>query len=332
MLETFLIIFFAPFFIIGCIIGSVEQKRRDAERKSYLENIEKEQRERARKLEAERQQRVQREELEKKASIERFHKNIFPVETENPSVSAVWGRYPSGLHDMPEKIERQKKALYKTTPVLISTGKMVGFFYPSFDSDYHKVYRTSLVDCTCPDYAKHTGPCKHIYRLFYELNHKYSPGIIDVDPVLEGILLNISESDFYDLVGKIRYPSASVSMLTEANKQLANAGILLAKRPSEDQYRELLNSMTKDQIILSLAKKNVTGYCPSWSKFRLITWIIETQPKYLAKQFRDYVYLTPSPLATTWIDGVKSSFAKYHYYMADSEFNATFSNLKSSNI
>lgn len=332
MLEAILIIFLAPFFIIGCIIGSVERKRRDAERKGYLENIEKEQRERAQKLEAERQQRVQREELKKKASIERFHRNIFPVETENPSVSAVWSRYPSGLHNMPEKIERQKKALYKTIPILISTDKMIGFFYPSFDSGCNKVYRTSLFDCSCPDYAKHTGPCKHIYRLFYELNHRYSSGIIDVDPVLENALLNISEPDFYALVGKIRYPSGSVSVLTETDNQFVDAGILIANKPSEEQYRNLLDSMTKDQIILSLAKKSVRGYYPSWSKFRLITWIIETQPKYLAKQFRDYVYLTPSPLATTWIDSVKSSFAKYHYYMADSEFNATFSNLKSSNI
>lgn len=324
MLDVLLIIFLAPFFIIACIFCAIVQKHEEKERRA----AEREKRERAVKLELEHQERVRQEKIEKIARINRFHKNVFPVETENPSIAAVWNQYPSGLHDMSEKIERQKKALYKVTPILISTDKMIGFFYPSFDSDCHKVYRTSLVDCSCPDYAKHTGPCKHIYRLFYELNHKYSPGIIDVDPVLEGILLNISESDFYDLVGRIRYPSASVSVLTEANKQLANAGILLAKRPSEDQYRELLNSMTKDQIILSLAKKNVTGYYPSWSKFRLITWIIETQHGYLRRQFKDYVCVTPAPLVAEWIGGVKNSFSKYRYYITDSEFNTTFGNLR----
>lgn len=302
------------------------QKHEEKERRT----AEKEKRERAVRLELEHQERVRREKLEKIARIERFHENIFPVETANPSIAAVWGRYPSGLHNMPEKIERQKKALYKTTPILISTDKMIGFFYPSFDSGCSKVYRTSLIDCSCPDYAKHTGPCKHIYRLFYELNHEYSPGIIDVDPVLEDALLNISESDFYDLVGKIRYLSGAVSVLTEANKQLADAGILLIKKPSEVQYRELLDSMTKDQIILSLAKKSVTGYYPSWSKFRLITWIIETQPGYLRRQFKNYVCLSPAPLASVWIDGVKRSFSKYQYYMTDSEFNATFGSLEPS--
>lgn len=324
IIGAVLAVILSPFFIVACVIRAFVRKHEEAERKAYLDYLERDRRERARKLETERQQRVQREELEKKANIERFHRNIFPVETENSSIAAVWSRYPSGLHDMPEKIERQKKALYKTTPVLISTDKMVGFFCPSSDSYCYEVYYTTLNDCSCPDYAKHTGPCKHIYRLFYELNYKYSPGVIDVAPGLEEFLLSIPSKEFYDLVIEIHCPVKTVSVLTEACERLVDAGIMLAQKPTDEQYGELLNSMTKDQIILSLAKKNITGYYPSWSKVRLIAWIIENQPGYLMKQFKHYACFEFSPSIAPWVDGVRDSFSHYHYHMTDDEIQATF--------
>ena len=73
----------------------------------------------------------------------------------------------------PDQAKRYKSALgVECTPISIDKDSGSGVF-PSSSSG--RSYRTTLDECTCPDFAMRNMPCKHIYRLAMEL------GVIDGD-------------------------------------------------------------------------------------------------------------------------------------------------------
>ena len=69
----------------------------------------------------------------------------------------------------PEQLKRQKSAMSKKcTPVEVNHEAGTGIFAGSGISPYEVTVDT----CTCRDYAVRRLPCKHIYRLRYELNRE----------------------------------------------------------------------------------------------------------------------------------------------------------------
>lgn len=69
----------------------------------------------------------------------------------------------------PEQIKRQNSAMdKKCTPTSIDYENGVGIFSGSGKTPYTATKDT----CTCRDYFVRKLPCKHIYRLRYELNQK----------------------------------------------------------------------------------------------------------------------------------------------------------------
>lgn len=68
------------------------------------------------------------------------------------------------VHEDPEQIKRQKKAVEASLTPLSITGN-TGVFKGS-KKDYH----TSLIECQCVDFSRRHLPCKHMYRLAHELN------------------------------------------------------------------------------------------------------------------------------------------------------------------
>jgi len=69
-------------------------------------------------------------------------------------------------HDDPEQIERKKRARYNSILSTISINKELktGVFQGRTG-----IYETSFETCTCGDFQDRQLPCKHIYRLDYEL-------------------------------------------------------------------------------------------------------------------------------------------------------------------
>ena len=77
-----------------------------------------------------------------------------------------WNKWPSELHGKEYQIQRQKRASEKCyTPLSISPSTGTGKFRGK-----EKDYSTSLLKCDCTDYQKRQYPCKHMYRLAYELD------------------------------------------------------------------------------------------------------------------------------------------------------------------
>jgi hypothetical protein len=75
-------------------------------------------------------------------------------------------------HNDPEQLKRQKYAR-KVDIIMINKKEKAGIFH---SSSYLPAYNASLESCTCADFEQRKLPCKHIYRLAYEL------GIIERPP------------------------------------------------------------------------------------------------------------------------------------------------------
>ena len=70
-------------------------------------------------------------------------------------------------HGSTEQIQRQWRSYAKRlSPIEISTDSCQGIFQGTSER-----YITSLSKCTCPDFMKRHKPCKHMYRLAYELRN-----------------------------------------------------------------------------------------------------------------------------------------------------------------
>lgn len=70
------------------------------------------------------------------------------------------------IHTHPEQIARQKRGMESTCkPISIDREVQTGIFSGSKGA----LYKTTLESCTCRDYFLRRLPCKHIYRLMYEL-------------------------------------------------------------------------------------------------------------------------------------------------------------------
>jgi len=85
---------------------------------------------------------------------------------ENIEFSKFWGAQSNFLHLDEKQIDRQNKALsQKHTPLLLDRDNKKA----QFKGSEGEIYISSLDNCTCMDYTRRKKPCKHMYRLAYEL-------------------------------------------------------------------------------------------------------------------------------------------------------------------
>ena len=91
-------------------------------------------------------------------------------------------------HNDPEQIKRQKSAVgKKLSPETIYFKKQTGVFQGSYRDCFSKKYITTLENCGCVDFSKRMLPCKHMYRLAYEL------GITDFNKIGSPVIDTVDE-------------------------------------------------------------------------------------------------------------------------------------------
>ena len=343
--TIFAVIIGFPIFIICLIVYAIkkhiEQQQLEEELRQKQEQKLR-QAQRAKLEEQERLAKAKREEKAKQAALEAqrkesirlFHLNTFPVTTSDVKIASIWdSKYPSSLHDNPKMIENQVRALYQTIPLLIDPEHMTALIgeYDMYDDYALKIYHTDLHSCSCYG-CQDNKPCKHIYRLFYELSHKpyLNQAIIDKDHSISKELSKLSSKykptstelsklSTYDLKNFI-FKTSSISNsadFTILYHDYIELGLFTVAPLSDEDYRQLLNKMTKDRIILALRNYGASGFYPSWSKFRLVTWIIENQRAFLQDRYSGYGIVSPIPILKDWIDGVQMSEQEFHYELPD---------------
>ena len=90
-----------------------------------------------------------------------------------------WLEWGIDIHNDPEQVKRINNSKSKdTTPVSVSEHS--GVFHGS-----KKDYSTTLLTCSCRDFAIRKKPCKHMYRLAYELGVYMFDGVISDASVSE---------------------------------------------------------------------------------------------------------------------------------------------------
>lgn len=79
-----------------------------------------------------------------------------------------WQQWPASLHDSSEQQDRQLRARSaQCIPLGISHKNKLAVIS---SAEEQRTYLTSLGDCQCPDFVIRGLPCKHMYRLAYELD------------------------------------------------------------------------------------------------------------------------------------------------------------------
>lgn len=165
--------------------------------------------------------------------------------------------------------------------------------------DYNTIYKTTLKDCSCPDFSEHKVPCKHMYKLALEL------GIITPEWDISGIPKDLKESiDSLDLSDLCAFLSLlkenyySYGMFFTKMSNVPSALIdseLVNEYHSSAGYAQILDqNYSKNDIIaeLSLAKNSYTPKASS-TKRDMIQWIVENDEKLLyklCKKSRCYIF------------------------------------------
>lgn len=252
------------------------------------------------------------------AELQEFRVGFFPVVSPDKKIQSDWATL-SCDHDSRGQLVRQKRSI-RTLPVYVDHNMRHAYF---LSSDMNCVYDVRLFDCTCPDHEKRVLPCKHMYRLFYELTvgTDYTIGVnaSSLDSVTG--FLELSDED------KVSYISTVRALCGRGNRPLTmrklphiakalQIGLLLQSDAID--YASLLDAWTKDEILISLRDFKITDCYPSWTKVRLIDYVTENHRQYLSKEYKDFTAVTIPPILEPWCKGFCSVIESR--FTGDSDF------------
>lgn len=227
---------------------------------------------------------------------ENFIKSISPIYdikcVELPysfdKLQALWAKWDINMHNYNEQIIRQERACsFLLSPLDLDIEHAQGHFRGK-EHDY----LTTLCSCECIDFQRRLKPCKHMYRLAYELD-VFMLDEVQFDPNIKN-LMRIGD------VKKI------VDSLTSNQKEIfrevaINNGCIVENRTflkplltnklvqiSSDKTL-LLNYYTKEDLFSFLP--NDSNISKSIKKSKLIDIIIADYPQIISNIEITYVYV-----------------------------------------
>lgn len=234
------------------------------------------------------------------SELQKFRESFFPVVSSDEKIQSDWATL-SCDHDSREQLIRQKRSI-RTLPVYVDHNMRHAYF---LSSNMNCIYDVRLFDCTCPDHEKRILPCKHMYRLFYELtvgtDYTMCVNVSNLDSITG--FLELSDED------KVSYICTVRTLCGRKNRPLTTrklphivkalqTGLLLQSGAVD--YASLLDARTKDEILISLRDFEITDCYPSWTKVRLIDYVTENHRQYLAEEYKDFIAVTIPPILEPW--------------------------------
>lgn len=234
--------------------------------------------------------------------LQEFHCAVFPVSSPDAKIQSDWEIIPCD-HNSYDQLVRQKRSI-RTVPIFIDHKFLTGLF---LSSEMDTVYHVSLFSCDCQDFQKRCLPCKHMYRLFYELTVGTKMSSTFILPDAQSISLKeFPGSNTADLIRFARslMLSPDTPRATIRTPQLTQYIVLgflqQLESISDADYYLLLDQITKDEILISLRDYGIEDCRQSWSKKKVVDWVIDNHREYLADQFRQYVSVTIPPSLRGW--------------------------------
>lgn len=152
------------------------------------------------------------------------------------------------------------------------------------------IYVTSLFNCDCEDFKRRNLPCKHMYKLAYEL------GIIDKNWDLSGL-----SSELKDLLDSLS-PTAIRILIHLMDNYRNTYKFQVSKRTAsplvksgfliEDTLYELLldKNYNKNELLAFLSSSTSCSVSTKDKKSQIIRYIIDNEPK-LLKALCDKYYM-----------------------------------------
>lgn len=199
-----------------------------------------------------------------------------------------WG---FNIHDRGCQLERQERSKHRCySPLSLDATTGTGVFRGK-DADY----QTSLVRCDCTDFQRRAMPCKHMYRLAYELD-VFMLDDVEYDPNIK------SYPHVYDLASSVRPLSRMCKDILHeccyntvyvANRAQAKPLLTLNLVVISNDKTTLLESYSKDDLYNLLA--DVPGVKRSLRKSDLISLIVSEHPDVISELEKLNVPLELSP-------------------------------------
>lgn len=236
----------------------------------------------------------------------------------------------------------------KYTPLEINREKKLARYRSQYEVE--KIYTTSLVGCSCPDYINRNRPCKHMYALAFEFDvmSKDAP-LFTLPEDIENTITNLDVSkvsshynlykiiemalelkEFDDIqteggVYRVMHIHTDVMSMNRL-RPLLNAGILiLAPKTDFDFCDFVAEHFTVEQFKASA--KNICPVIkfPSLRKRELIEYICSNNPdiaKAIDKLYShvaiDYRYIDNGELIRNYLDDIYlhplSEYVEYQRY------------------
>ncbi len=285
-------------FFIAFVIYIISYSKRKAKQHALFNELEKS------RLERQKADEIRRKEFKEKREhdFHVFRSSIFPIASSDPLVQSNWSYWSPDIHDTETQLTKQVSAIFETIPILIDSKKMSGLFI-SITAEF---YETTLTTCSCSDFRIRRWPCIHMYRLFHELSSvvKSCPQIVDIDKSVVSKFLSLDADCKKHFIERITHfdLEGHDTFLDEKTLKEIKSGLIV--KSDAHNYSQLLNRMTKDQIILTLSKENIPGFHVSWSKVKLISWVVENHQNFLSQHFNNFAHISISPDALQWCEMV----------------------------
>ena len=255
----------------------------------------------------EKQMKIRELEEERARQLLYFRQKHFPITSSVDHVQQTWKIWKKSIHDSDKQLAKQLKAIYEPIPLLIDSINLSALFTNYCTTEF---YETTLTSCTCLDFKQGGYPCCHMYRLFLDLSSGVSsnPLITDISSELRTKFYALDEKYWKSFFDNIKYigEKGHDRFLSEDLIAEIAAGLLQSSNVAD--YTTLLNQMTKDELFLALAKKGIQDFRPSWSKVKLISWVIDNHQDFLLKHFKQYAHISATPDVINWGQGIKQSF------------------------
>lgn len=197
------------------------------------------------------------------------------------SLKELWNRWGKEVHTMETQIIRQDRARSEIyTPISLDPDFAYGKFH-----GHNCDYQTNLTRCQCKDFQIRALPCKHIYRLAYELElfylddvriHPDIANILRIDDVKK--MLNHLIPTQYELF-RVAVTNGLVYSSPAKLQHLIDCRLL---QLCDDKHL-LLDAYTKDELCDFVQKISSSRLPKSKRKQELIEIIISDFPEVITQ-------------------------------------------------
>lgn len=208
------------------------------------------------------------------------------------TMQKLWLEWDPSIHQTEPQLARQERAAsVLLSPLKINAEHGSGNFKGE-DSDYY----TTLKKCECMDHQRRILPCKHMYRLAYELDVFMIDGV-QYDPNVKNLLRlsdirNITahlNGEKKEILYKIITNNGGVFEFDSNIKSLISQGLI----QESVNKREILNHYKRDTLYNLLSQNQEIHIAKSIKKSELVEIILNNYPEIVINLEKIVTFMEP---------------------------------------